>query len=354
MSIQHFYSQTVADGTATSVVRPSDWNSNHKMVYNLSGNTLGSSQITGADVVLVGGSNITLSADTANSKLNIVGNTAQDFWSLQGNTAGTNVYSWTNDGLYLYGGNNITLSGNGSTLTIQGGGGGAAVTLSFMEPTPLIGTSLSSFGQNSLYFVPVKPMNNVTMTAVNVLASMNNATSALASHAVSQTLSYGWYSLGTGTNSSRMESMATSSLAILVSANSNLSYGYTISQGTNSTTFASGGTGSTSAWTGQRIINLPMATLLSEGGEYYFCYANSTTATNASSAFRMSNIVLNNMTNGSFGRFGTAGQTVSSASIVPNFAGFIYTATSGAWPSTIALTQRSIVSNIRNYIQLDA
>lgn len=69
MAIQHFYSQTVADGTATSVVRPSDWNSNHKMVYNLSGNTLGSSQLTGDDVVLVGGNNVTLSADTANSKL---------------------------------------------------------------------------------------------------------------------------------------------------------------------------------------------------------------------------------------------------------------------------------------------
>jgi hypothetical protein len=69
MSIQHFYSQTVADGTATSVVRPSDWNSSHKIVYNLSGNTVGSSQITGNDVILVGGNNVTLSADTANSKL---------------------------------------------------------------------------------------------------------------------------------------------------------------------------------------------------------------------------------------------------------------------------------------------
>jgi hypothetical protein len=69
MSIQHFYSQTVADGTATSVVRPSDWNSSHQIVYNLSGNTVGSSQITGNDVILVGGNNVTLSADTANSKL---------------------------------------------------------------------------------------------------------------------------------------------------------------------------------------------------------------------------------------------------------------------------------------------
>lgn len=61
MPIQHVYTQTVADGTATSVVRPSDWNSNHKMVYNLSGNTLGSSQLSGADITFVGGNDITLS-----------------------------------------------------------------------------------------------------------------------------------------------------------------------------------------------------------------------------------------------------------------------------------------------------
>lgn len=72
MPIQHVYTQTVADGTATSVVRPSDWNSNHRMVYNLSGNTLGSSQISGNDITLQG-SNVTLSADIAGSKLVFMG-----------------------------------------------------------------------------------------------------------------------------------------------------------------------------------------------------------------------------------------------------------------------------------------
>ena len=62
MSIQHFYSQTVADGTATSVVRPSDWNSAHQQVLNLGGNTLGTSQVNGADIVWAGGNGVTLSA----------------------------------------------------------------------------------------------------------------------------------------------------------------------------------------------------------------------------------------------------------------------------------------------------
>ena len=71
MSIQHVYSQTIADGTATSVVRPSDWNSNHNMVLNLGGNTLGTQQVSGQDIVWAGGNNVTLSAN--GSTVSIVG-----------------------------------------------------------------------------------------------------------------------------------------------------------------------------------------------------------------------------------------------------------------------------------------
>jgi len=305
MPIQHFYTQTVADGTATSLVRPSDWNSAHNMVYNLSGNTLGSSQLVGSDITLVGGNNITLSADTALDKLFFIGPAA----------------------------------------------GGA--TLSFMEPTPLVGTSLSSLGQNSLYFLPIKLSNNVTMTAMNMLVSLNNATSAI-SHAVSNTISYGLYSLGTGASTSQLLQMATSSMVIIASYTSNANGGYTISQGTNSTTYASAGTGSTSAWTGQRIMAFPMATLLTAGGEYYIGMAQSTASVGNTGALRISHVVLNNMTNGSFGRLAPNGNTVSNASIIPNFNGFVYSATSAAWPTTIGLSQRSVQSNIRMYVQLDA
>lgn len=85
MSITHFKSDTIADFTgtvtvydqlgstqtvaATDLVRPSDWNSQHYINYALSGNTAGSSQISGLDITLVGGANIILSADTAGSKL---------------------------------------------------------------------------------------------------------------------------------------------------------------------------------------------------------------------------------------------------------------------------------------------
>lgn len=71
MAIQHFYSQTIADGTATSVVRPSDWNSAHNQVLNMGGNTAGTAQISGADIVWAGGNNVTLSAN--GSTVTIVG-----------------------------------------------------------------------------------------------------------------------------------------------------------------------------------------------------------------------------------------------------------------------------------------
>ena len=89
MSILHVKTNNVADATgvvtvfdaagstttaaATDLVRPSDWNSAHVVAWNLGGNTAGSQAVSGLDVALHGGNNITLSADTAASRLHIVG-----------------------------------------------------------------------------------------------------------------------------------------------------------------------------------------------------------------------------------------------------------------------------------------
>lgn len=99
MSILHAYSQTVADGTATSVVRPSDWNSAHNMVLNVAGNTLGTSQISGSDIVWAGGNNITLSAN--GSTVTVVGpNTVAQTVQTQasGNIVGAGFTSTTTAG----------------------------------------------------------------------------------------------------------------------------------------------------------------------------------------------------------------------------------------------------------------
>ena len=84
-SVYHAYTSPVADGTATSVVRPSDWNSIH----------------------LVSG--------------------IPDGVSIQGNTAGTPALI-SSGTVYLAGGNNITLSQNGQSVTISGANAGGAQT----------------------------------------------------------------------------------------------------------------------------------------------------------------------------------------------------------------------------------
>ena len=95
MSVQHVYSQTIADGTATSVVRPSDWNSNHNMVLNLGGNTAGTSQVSGQDIVWAGGNNVTLSANgsTVSIHATYVAQTTQT--QAAGNIAGAGYTSTT-------------------------------------------------------------------------------------------------------------------------------------------------------------------------------------------------------------------------------------------------------------------
>lgn len=63
MAVSHVYSNVVPDGTATSVVRPSDWNSAHNQYMTIAGNTAGASTLSGTNIVFQGGNNLTLSAN---------------------------------------------------------------------------------------------------------------------------------------------------------------------------------------------------------------------------------------------------------------------------------------------------
>ena len=72
MTIKHVFSNPVADGAATTVVRPSDWNSAHVQAMTLGGNTAGVSEISGHNIVLQGGSNVTLSGAMAGTLASLV------------------------------------------------------------------------------------------------------------------------------------------------------------------------------------------------------------------------------------------------------------------------------------------
>lgn len=130
--IRHVHTNAVADGTATSVVRPSDWNSIHAYTMqdgvSLGGNTAGVlAEISSGTLLLAGGNNITLSQNANSVTISAgAGGAGSDTVGMSnlGNTAGTSgVVSGSAVRLLLAGGNNITLSqsidGVSATLTVS-------------------------------------------------------------------------------------------------------------------------------------------------------------------------------------------------------------------------------------------
>lgn len=415
MAIVHGYTLTQADGTATSVVRPSDWNSGHNHVVTVSGNTAGASTVSGTNIVyqagnnltvsgvqgagvatlifnapqqstIVGSNNITISTTGSSiiiSGANTVANTLAfsanggsssfstlNFASQAGagiqfsNSGGSVViqHSLAGTGTTFAGTNvsatvNVGTNGVALSLSAPAGGGGAGVTMSAWEPNAIGPASYSSLGQNTLYFVPMKPMNNVTGTVINANITAATASSSI-SHAVNRTISYALYALQTGASSSQMSLVQSSSLAIQGSFSSNLSGGYTFAQGANSSTYSSAGTLIATSLSGQKIHGMPFALSLAAGSEYYFAIAHSTASTGNTGALSIQHqmVMLNSSTAAStWGRMGVNGVSISASSYIPNFMGFVYSATSAAFPATIALSQRAPTpGNARLYINIDS
>lgn len=61
MAVSHVFTNPVADGPITSIVRPSDWNSAHQLASTFSGNTLGASSWSGTNLVFAATNNLSLS-----------------------------------------------------------------------------------------------------------------------------------------------------------------------------------------------------------------------------------------------------------------------------------------------------
>jgi hypothetical protein len=158
--------QTVA---ATDLVRPSDWNSQHLMQFNLSSNTAGSSQISGEDIIFVGGNNVTLSADTAGSKL--VFSAANQSVQTQNTVSvlgSTGNISFANS-------NGITFGGNASTITASHNG------LTSQSNQALSGPN-GSFTFQTAQFHNSHGISWSTTTGSGIIASHNGLTTARASN----------------------------------------------------------------------------------------------------------------------------------------------------------------------------
>jgi hypothetical protein len=336
MSIKHVKSITIADGTNTNVVMPSDWLSNHNIIYNLSGNTTGSSQLSGQDVILVGGSNMTLSADTAGSKLVFSAPAASS----------------------LVAGANITISTAGSNISIIGaaGGGGGAATVGGAELFPLdAATAFSTMGQNSIYFQKFIAQSNVSFNNIERRASLSSASSSIAVN-VNHTIDYGMYTQMTGASSTQYSLAGSSRMVINASYSSNLSAGFTVSQGAASVTNTSAGTVNMSALSGFKHLYMPFTSTITAGGNYAVAMRMSSASTGNTGALRLGFKELTMYSNLSVGRIDVnAGISISNASRVGDWAQGVYSATSSNLPNTLAVSGlTNQVSQARMYLQFDA
>jgi len=131
MPINHVKTSPQADVGDPTLIMPSDWNSVHAYTLqdavSLGGNTAGAlALISSGTLFLAGGNNVTLSQNGNSVTLSGANTVAQTVQTqnvhnvtLAGNTAGALALissgTWT-----LAGGNNVTLSQNGNAVTISG------------------------------------------------------------------------------------------------------------------------------------------------------------------------------------------------------------------------------------------
>lgn len=111
MAISHAFSNAIPDGTNTNIVRPIDWNSAHNFQQDIAGNTAGVSSVSGTNIVWAGGNNVTLSANGQTISV-IAGTAAPSPVNVSAGTAsgdlGTVVFSNSNG---------VSFGLNGSTIT---------------------------------------------------------------------------------------------------------------------------------------------------------------------------------------------------------------------------------------------
>lgn len=345
MALYHAYSQTVGDGTATSVVRPSDWNSGHNQFVTLAGNTAGASTISGTNIVYQGGNNVTLSGTGATiivSGANTVAQTVQT--QASGNIAGNGYTSTTQAGTTVgltqgtnglsvawppfittaAGGNGIGLAVAGSTLSsgtalfsnangVTFGMAGSTVTASIIPNATYDGwTPYSDLmmvagqqGQGTLYFEP-EHSPYYFQDRVGVPVAYTNATNSTGS----VTLSY-WMGFYT-------QNVSTLSLSASTSFSTALTF--------------SGTGGSYSLFSGMRLLTFPWSLTVPESEIWIGHLSRTTTAGGNASVSQM---LVSNVNSNFVGFFGQAHSTTQQWTLGQG----VYSATTSGMPNSVAFSQ---------------
>jgi hypothetical protein len=244
------------------------------------------------------------------------------------------------------------------TASAAGGGGGGGVTVGGYELFAPFGISSASafttMGLGSIYFQKFLCPANISFNSIERRVSgstVSSAISAVAAHSIT----YGMYSHGTGASTSIYNLIASSSMFIQASYSSNLSAGYTISQGAASYTASSAGTVGQGNLTGFKHMYFPFASTITQGGEYAFAMVMSSATTGNTGPLRLGvqDIpIINNLT---IGKFYATTVLATAASFVGDYAQGVYSSSSNGLPSTLALSGlTNAVSQQRMYLQFEA
>lgn len=278
MSIVHAKSVTVADFTGTvtalnsqgstttvaasDLARPSDWNSGHNQLYTLSGNTAGNSTVSGTNVILQGG-------------------------------------------------NNITLSGTGSTIVIEGGAGGGGGTATMWQPFNEGVNVMGQQGQGTLHIVPLPTpvpaaLGELEVDRLCVPIYYSNASNSTGSVTISL-----WHGL------------------YLRDQNTQLTLAHSTSYSTG-ITFS--GTDSASLHHGIRLHTIPWTTTVQDG-RYYVGHIMRTTSGGANAT--VSQALVSQLNSNFSGIFGAA----STATAQWPLGYGVYNSSTTALPGTIAFSR---------------
>ena len=291
MTIQHIYSLTQADGTATSVVRPSDWNSAHSLAYTLTGNTISglNTTVSGTNVLYAGSGGLSI-----------------------GGTNGSIVFSAPRQQMSQWE-NFPMLQGGASAFALF-----SRVTQTMMQPV---------FFQHDISANFIRFPVTFSATSTSLATTINTAFSC----SILSTFQVELWAQMSGASSRSLSRVTSSSVGMTqqwsLTANANgsqwtLTYNmtYPISGVTSAFTTSTAvsaasfnfSTNSLTAFTGNKFIDIPLATLLNAGNYWIGIGHSSTTSTQAAgvagmTALRVNGSILNaSALNSAFQGFGIA------------------------------------------------
>ena len=159
-TVNHIFTSPIADGTNTQLIRPSDWNSAHNVVLDISGSDISQAFSNGGGVSwgLSANGYVTATVKTDYLTTAMASNRGSDFVQANAVFAGTNASG--------------TIASNGISVSVNAGGGGS-LNIS-------AGTT-----SNNLTALTFNNANGVTfgLNASTITASHNGLTTAMASNA---------------------------------------------------------------------------------------------------------------------------------------------------------------------------